>query len=64
MKKKMNNSEDYSDTCDYVALMKSVTKVLDKYFQYDGSGNENKSYDPVFAAQDALDEIASIVGYF
>jgi hypothetical protein len=56
--------EDYADTCDYVALKKSVTEVLDKYFHYNGSGNENKSYNPDFAPQDALDEIASIVGYF
>jgi len=56
--------EDYADTCDYFALKKSVTEVLEKYFQYDGSGNMNKSYDPNFGPQDALDEIASIVGYF
>lgn len=56
--------EDYADMCDYVALKKSVTEVLDKYFLYDGSGNVNKSYDPDFAPQDALDEIASIVDYF
>ena len=60
----MNDLEDYADTCDYVALKKSVTEVLDKYFQYDESGNENKSYDPDFAPEKALDEIASIVGYF
>lgn len=47
---------------DFRKKVERVVKVLRKYFNCDDDGNLNREFDGLFTAQDALDEIHSIVG--
>ena len=44
------------------SIKEEIKDVLRKYFECDDSGNKNENYDETFSAQDAIDEIHSIVG--
>ena len=41
-----------------------IREVLRKYFEKRSNGEPSKEYDPNFSAQDAIDEIAEIVGNY
>ena len=41
-----------------------IRAVLRKYFEERSNGDLSKDYDPNFSAQDAIDEIANIVGHY
>ena len=41
-----------------------IRAVLRKYFEKRSNGEPSKEYDPNFSAQDAIDEIAEIVGNY
>ena len=41
-----------------------IRAVLRKYFEKRSNGESSKEYDPNFSAQDAIDEIAEIVGNY
>lgn len=42
-------------------VINQIKEVLAKYFEADDRGNLNPQYDENFSAQNAIDEIASIV---
>ena len=54
--------EDYADNCDYEYLRKQIAKVLRKYFEVDDSGNPNPEFNDCYSAEDAIDDIHSIIG--
>lgn len=39
-----------------------IKDVLRRYFENDDSGNKNEEFDESYAAQNAIDDIHSIVG--
>ena len=53
---------DYSETCDYEYLKKSIIGVLKKYFERDDNGDINPEFDDCYSAQNAIDDIHDIVG--
>lgn len=42
--------------------IEQIKEVLRRYFECDDSGNPNPDFDDCMSAQDAIDEIHSIVG--
>lgn len=58
----MPDTIDYSEECDCNALKNKSANVLRTYFETDDNGDPNERYDPVYPAEQALDDIHELIG--